>query len=248
MKLILNADDLGISEPVNLAIFDLLDRGLITSATLMANAPGFAHAVEGARARPDQGFGVHLNITDFGPVSGSEGWRDYLREGRFPGNAAAKSTRFGPELLARVVREWVAQVEAVRDSGIEPTHLDGHHHMHAHLPLVTALAEVRRQTGVERVRSAENLFPPGASLARRANRWWRARAFRNRFGSSTTELFAKYITWAEMGESTPEAESVELMLHPGGTDPVFVRENALLETDAHRRLLERCRPVSYRDL
>jgi predicted glycoside hydrolase/deacetylase ChbG (UPF0249 family) len=65
MLLIVNADDLGASEPINEEIFRLMESGLVTSATLMANAPAFHHAIKQIRHFPNCSFGVHLNLTAF---------------------------------------------------------------------------------------------------------------------------------------------------------------------------------------
>src|SRR6516162_759961 len=63
MLLIINADDLGVSESVNNETFALMQSGLITSATLIANAPAFEDAVRNSKKFPHCSFGVHLNLS-----------------------------------------------------------------------------------------------------------------------------------------------------------------------------------------
>ena len=67
--LILNADDLGISVPVNLAIGRAFRDGIVTSASLMTNMPALRHAVEEViRPNPGLGIGVHFCVTSGPPV------------------------------------------------------------------------------------------------------------------------------------------------------------------------------------
>src|SRR6516164_9169595 len=72
MLLIINADDLGVSESVNNETFALMQSGLITSATLIANAPAFEDAVRNSKRFPHCSFGVHLNLSVFPPLSRSK--------------------------------------------------------------------------------------------------------------------------------------------------------------------------------
>ena len=62
-KVIFNSDDFGYSHGVNYGIADAYQRGILTSTTLMANMPGFDHAVKLKRDLPNLGVGVHLTLT-----------------------------------------------------------------------------------------------------------------------------------------------------------------------------------------
>ena len=75
IAIIVNADDLGMSAAVNEATFDLMSRGRISSATLLANAPAAREAACRAAAFPDCSFGVHLNVTQFEPLTKGSGAR-----------------------------------------------------------------------------------------------------------------------------------------------------------------------------
>lgn len=66
MRVILNADDLGMSETVNAAIFAGIDEGWVTSVSLLAHGPAFASAVAGLRDRRVS-VGVHLDASEFAP-------------------------------------------------------------------------------------------------------------------------------------------------------------------------------------
>src|SRR5215471_2247740 len=62
VRIIVNADDLGISEAVNEATFRAMERGVITSATMLANGPEVVAAAKLAPRFPKCSFGVHLNL------------------------------------------------------------------------------------------------------------------------------------------------------------------------------------------
>ena len=68
-RLIVNADDFGMTEGVNRAILEAHLRGLVTSTTLLANGAAFASAAEIAGDTPALGVGVHLNLTEGRPSS-----------------------------------------------------------------------------------------------------------------------------------------------------------------------------------
>jgi predicted glycoside hydrolase/deacetylase ChbG (UPF0249 family) len=79
MKIIINGDDLGYSEKENDAIFMCLDKHLITSSTVMSNAPGFEKAVPEIllrQANKSISFGVHLNLTEFSPLTKADVFYD----------------------------------------------------------------------------------------------------------------------------------------------------------------------------
>jgi len=152
--LIVNADDLGISIPVNLAIRQAFRSGILTSASLLANMPAFAHAVETViRPNPGLGIGAHLCLTSGRPVLPPE---------RIPLLADARGPRFrlgfvglwrllrgrhGEESLRQIRDEWTAQVDRIEASGVAIDHLDGHQHVHM-IPelfdLAAAMAWARR--------------------------------------------------------------------------------------------------------
>ena len=68
VRVIVNADDLGESPKVNGAIFGLLDRGLVTSATMIGNAPFVEETCRRVDQYPQCSFGAHLNVTQLNTV------------------------------------------------------------------------------------------------------------------------------------------------------------------------------------
>ena len=130
--LIINADDLGMSEAINVAIIGAIEEGIASSCSLMAPCPAAEHAVDLLRRRRGMPFGIHLTLvcdstrTPWGPLSARE---------EVPSLLTGTGALFGPDrvpdLLARariedVEREFRAQIRAVLDAGLSPTHLDWH--------------------------------------------------------------------------------------------------------------------------
>jgi predicted glycoside hydrolase/deacetylase ChbG (UPF0249 family) len=132
-NLIVNADDFGWTEGVNRGIVEAFRNGIVTSTSLLANGTAFAEAVELSRTAHGLSVGVHLNLSDGAPVAERETVTTLLNhKGEFAGGPESLLLRRarGGLLLDEVEREWDAQIQKVRDAGIEPTHLDGHKHVH----------------------------------------------------------------------------------------------------------------------
>ena len=131
-NLIVNADDLGWTEGVNRGIAEAHRNGIVTSASLLANGAAFASGVELARTTPALGVGVHLNLSDGEPVARRELVTSLVNErGELEGRPESLLLRLARRSVSldEVEREWDAQIQKVRDGGIEPTHLDGHRHV-----------------------------------------------------------------------------------------------------------------------
>lgn len=62
-KLIINCDDFGQSPPMNQAIKHLLEEEKVSSATIMAVAPGFEEAATWCSRRQQRNVGLHLTMT-----------------------------------------------------------------------------------------------------------------------------------------------------------------------------------------
>ena len=69
IRLIINADDFGLTEGINDAIIEGHRRGIVTSTTLMANGPAFDNAAERGKSERALGIGIHLNLSEGTPLS-----------------------------------------------------------------------------------------------------------------------------------------------------------------------------------
>jgi predicted glycoside hydrolase/deacetylase ChbG (UPF0249 family) len=154
LKLIVNADDFGISEAVNRGIVEAHDRGIVTSTSLMATGPAFDDAVALARSRTGLAVGVHLVLTEHRPLVGAAAPSLVGPDGAFPPHLKqllAKRLRGGIS-LAEVRLELDAQIRRVRAAGISVSHLDGHQHAHVLPGIARVVAELAAAHGIAAVR------------------------------------------------------------------------------------------------
>src|SRR5262245_45924376 len=105
MLMIINADDLGLSTAVNEAIFNLMERGHVTSASLLANAPATEEAIVESRRQKNRSFGVHLNVTEFRPLTRSPALSPILDNSGCFSNSI-RSTPITPQLREAIFQEW----------------------------------------------------------------------------------------------------------------------------------------------
>lgn len=145
-KLIVNADDFGLTPGVNRGILEAFQRGIVTSATLMTNMPGFPDAVALARQAPGLAVGLHLNLTYGRPLLPAVETASLLdEEGRFVNDPAhiLEQGRID-EMLA----EFKAQARRFLAAGIPLSHLDTHHHLHRSRTVMEIVAGIARELGV----------------------------------------------------------------------------------------------------
>jgi predicted glycoside hydrolase/deacetylase ChbG (UPF0249 family) len=128
--LILHGDDLGVAHSVDAASLDALDRGAITSASIMMPTPWVTEVAAYAKAHPNADLGLHLTLTSewesyrWGSVAAKDQVQSLLDStGTFPSDVPPVAAR---AKVAEVERELRAQVERALALGIRPTHLDSH--------------------------------------------------------------------------------------------------------------------------
>jgi chitin disaccharide deacetylase len=248
VAVIVNADDLGLSREVNDATFDLMSKGRITSATLMANAPATCEAVRRASKFPTCSFGVHLNLTEFEPLTAGPCARLLVDE-RGQMSRANETMRPSPERLRAVYQETCAQIERVAALGVRITHLDSHHHIHTRPAFFPVLKEVQRRYRIRRVRLAKNFYSSAEPcradlrLKKRAYNW----ALKAMFATHTTDAFTEFLTYYHADAARQRSVgSIELMVHPGAA--YAAEETAVLERDWTTQPDLRVQPISYADL
>jgi len=168
-RLIINADDFGMTSGVNRAILELHRTGTVTSCTLMANEAAVEGAIGLAAQAPSLEVGCHVVLVDGCPISRADQVPSLLAsingaEARFrPGIASlALAAVLGTVQAAEVQREASAQIERLQSRGITLSHVDCHMHSHM-LPVVAkAVLEAARE---HRVRAVRNPFEPGWSVS-----------------------------------------------------------------------------------
>jgi predicted glycoside hydrolase/deacetylase ChbG (UPF0249 family) len=155
-RLIINADDFGLTRGVNRAIEELHRANVLTSATLMATGPAFDHAIAVAQANPALGVGCHILLTDGVPVSPPE---------TIPTLLGPDGKTFRPSLVdflqallrgkiseQEIEREALAQIQKLQQAGISITHIDTHKHTHLFPPVCRALLKTAEQNSIHAIR------------------------------------------------------------------------------------------------
>ncbi|HEY6308169.1 MAG TPA: ChbG/HpnK family deacetylase [Candidatus Angelobacter sp.] len=187
-RLIINADDFGLTSGINRAITEAGRGGAITSATIMANASKFQEAVDSARSLPGLKTGCHVVLVDGQAVAGNlASLTDSA--GRFRGSL----TDFAGAALRKqlsedeVQREVEAQIRKIRAQGVVLTHVDSHKHTHMFPQVLGPILRAARACGIRAVRNPfEPLRSwPAGRMARTPGLWLRSA------GVLTFRLFAR---------------------------------------------------------
>jgi predicted glycoside hydrolase/deacetylase ChbG (UPF0249 family) len=128
--LIINCDDVGMCHSSNQAVIEGMEKGLISSGTIMTPCPWFSEIADYSRTHPEKDFGVHLTHTAEWKFYrwGSVAPRDMV-------NGLYDSTGYlWPEVEqvyahatpAEALTEGRAQIRKALDAGIPVTHIDSH--------------------------------------------------------------------------------------------------------------------------
>lgn len=163
-RLIVNADDLGITCGVNAAIVKAHQQGIVTSATLMANGAAFDDAVAAARINPGLAIGCHVVLLDGAPINRPASVPSLLRT---EDELHSSITQFAPRALfgrfsrREVEAEAQAQFQKLAASGISISHFDSHKHAHMFPAVLGPVLSAARDAGIHAVR---NPFEPSWAL------------------------------------------------------------------------------------
>jgi len=242
-RLIVNADDFGLTQGVNRAIVEAHCHGVVTSATLMANGQAFDDAIQRAKSASRLSVGCHIVLVDGLPVLGGK---------QIPtlSNRKADHARFYDNLTGFALRavsgsidadeieaEATAQIHKLQATGVAISHFDTHKHTHIFPPVLRPLLRAARACGVSAVR---NPFGPVhlSILAKHPSLWKQyskvtvlsslARTFRRSVsdaGMLTPDGTVGIVTTGAMDDrlfgsivdSLPQG-TWELVCHPGYND------------------------------
>ncbi len=174
-RLIVNADDFGMTGGVNRAVVEAHQAGIVTSATMMATGRAFAEATALALSHPQLKIGCHVTLLQGMPLleparlptlTRTQAGKPSLRNG-FGGFAvAALSRRIHPE---EITAEAEAQIRRLQGAGVTVEHLDTHKHVHMFPAVLRPLLRAARNCGVRAVRNPFEASPrlgPAAFLGK----------------------------------------------------------------------------------
>jgi len=128
--LVIHADDRGMNHSVNRAIFEALDKGWVTSASILVPCPWFPEVVRYAKSHPDADLGIHQALNSewndlrWGPVSSKDKVSSLLDAQEYlplDSPEVAKNAK-----VSEVETELRAQIDRAQSMGIHLTHLDSH--------------------------------------------------------------------------------------------------------------------------
>ena len=150
---VVNADDFGESTSVNQAILKCFNKDLISSATLICNMPGFEEACEIIKSEKlDEKIGIHFNLSEGNPLTEKiKKQKKFINEDGCMYKSFKGFTLNGEEKIA-VYGELIAQLEKCIQQGINPTHIDSHHHMHHFWGIGRVIVTIANQYQVPAIR------------------------------------------------------------------------------------------------
>ena len=256
-RLIVNADDFGLSEAVNEAVIRAFTEGVLTSCSLMVTGEAFEHAVSLAQAHSSLAVGIHL-VTVMGRAVLPPAEIPTLVDttGHFASNPTLAGLKyyFSPQARRELRRELSAQFETFAATGLRLSHIDGHLHMHVHPVIFQIALELGQRYGVRRMRVPQEEYRLAihfdrqhaglkawhtllfGQLARRMQRQLRAsgfvyaeRVYGNLHSGQMDERYFLYML------DNLRADTNEIYFHPDAAAPQGRRECAALTSPTVRR-------------
>lgn len=268
IKLIINADDLGYNSHVNHAIEKYIDKGLVTSASLMANGDDFQGALEIVRKYPTVSIGAHLNVTEFSSISKAQVFKHYKiidSNNIFTGIIKKRKyvkAEFNSLLKDAIYQEWCLQIERILDHRIHITHIDSHNMVHYWNQLFPLLKKLQSRYNIRIVRMKDvkpilfyGLFnkslphktPP--LLTEFSNLLWNCRMkFVNPKSILVDHVFSynSLCYYLSTGSKLSHKGVLEVVVHPGcDYMDYFKNENKLVEEQRLKNLIPGYHSISF---
>jgi len=160
-RLIVNADDFGLNTATNQAVICAHREGILTTASLMVNEPGFEEAVEMARQHPRLGVGLHLTLLCGRSCLSPQQIPGLVNPaGEFLNNPALTGFRYisRSSLRSQLRSEIHAQFKKFHATGLPLDHLNGHLHLHVHPTVFGILTGDAAALGIQRMRLPRDPF------------------------------------------------------------------------------------------
>lgn len=249
-RLIVNADDFGLTSGVNRAILELHGAGVLTSATLMARAAASAEAVALARATPSLGVGCHVVLVDGDPVLPPHEIPTLVdhRTGRFHATLGTFLERLftGRIVAAEIEAEAAAQLSLLQAESLALTHIDTHKHIHMFPAVLRPVLRAAAGGGIRRIRNPFEAAwsldaTPGGPWLRRTQVHWLRRLWPafdrivDTTGFATTDGAIGILATGTLVAATVDSVlrnmphgTWELVTHPGYNDGDLARARTRL--------------------
>lgn len=154
IRLVVNADDLGLDPAIDRGIFDAAERGIVTSASVLVTGRTF-EALRPRLRDPPFGVGVHLAaVGGLVPAASPEAVPHLLEGGRLRRSWRSLVALLWrrPRIAGEVLAEFEAQLARARDAGVAVDHVDAHQHLHVWPSLFDGVVALCRRFGIRAVR------------------------------------------------------------------------------------------------
>jgi len=167
-KIIVNADDLGISQGINSGIVEAFRKGIVTSASIMANANYTEDALSRLRDAPGLKVGIHITLSGSKPIADrkdvphlitSEGL--FLKRGL---NLCGRLSISPAKVLNEIKKEISLQIEYLYSRNLKITHIDSHDHIHFLPAILDIIIEAAKKYSIPRIR-----FPMKSLICRKGS-------------------------------------------------------------------------------
>lgn len=153
--LILNADDLGMCQAINEAVFRAFKQGILCSTTLMVPCPWALHAMHLLANHPEIPFGIHLTAISewphyrWGPIAPREKVPSLIDKAGYFYNFDQMHALLATVELSQLEIEFRAQIDTVLAAGLRPTHLDWHAiRLHQRAEIFELMAQLAKEYGL----------------------------------------------------------------------------------------------------
>ena len=161
--LIVNADDLGLSEAVSDGIFEGFTNGIITAASLMVNGSAFKYAADQLQHFPGLDVGIHLTLVEEHPVSENRHVRSLIgNDGRFLPHARQFLKRYlsGNIAYSEVQAEFSAQICMAKAMNVSIGHIDTHQHLHCLPNIRKIVVDLAKEHNIKYLRYPREKLQP----------------------------------------------------------------------------------------
>ena len=221
---IINGDDFGLSENVNIAIAKCFQEGLINRTTILVNMPAAQAACDMAR---ELGFldavGLHINLVEGPAMSELCRKNTFLcdENGCFRGEFY-KNIRYrffvDKDCHKAIEAEIEAQIQKYLEMGFTLMHADSHRYLHTYPTVARAAEPLLKKYGFCSLRISRNLMGNDTGLFFRVYKFFYNRHVRSLAGMKTSQYFGSMDDFL----LAPKDEDTEIMVHPVMRDGVLM--------------------------
>jgi predicted glycoside hydrolase/deacetylase ChbG (UPF0249 family) len=174
-------------------------------------------AVEFAISNPAASFGVHLNFSEGRCIGSTKDAAGLIAGGQFSGRPPR--SRVHPRENQIVFDEWRAQIDRLLELGLQPSHIDSHHHVHTIPKYFPVLKRIQKAYGIPRIRISKNIYAtPPSLLGRLSKVFWNSALRLVPPFTRTTDFFTSVDDYHTIDPSRLRDGTYELMCHPGHPD------------------------------